>query len=142
MKICRRWCAPCIIQADARSLRKSFAITSTKYKACVGERKTGGAARGRNRKEESYTGAVFFKLYRKLPAARCARDTTRTRQPLPAVMACYATSSPPTTTADSHSIPSDIRILVLGNEGGRACVSRVCFVYLPIYRSFFFFFAI
>lgn len=91
-------------------------------------------ARGRNREKEGekggggvglYTGAVFFfKLYRKLPAARCARDTTRTRQPLPAVMACYATSGRPTTTADSHSIPSDIRILVLENESGRACVSR------------------
>jgi len=51
IKICRRWCAPCIIQADARSLRKSFAITSTKYKACAGERKLAGRhAEGTGRK--------------------------------------------------------------------------------------------
>jgi len=83
-------------------------------RAYAGERKPAGS-RGRNRGWQGegggYAGAVFFKLYRKLPAARCAaRDTTRTRQPLPAVMACYATSSPPTTTADSYSIPSDVRI--------------------------------
>jgi len=87
-----------------------------------------GSTRGWQGGGGGYAGAVFFKLYRKLPAARCAaRDTTRTRQPLPAVMACYATSSPPTTTADSYSIPSDVRIPAYSyvlRKRGRTC-SRV-----------------